>query len=107
MKKFDLIKTEGFERVYHDKKTGREAFSTERFSGEYIVNHHSVCYKSESGGKVPQQFLDSRWICPYKSRQQNTLKLTTHAGDDTHVVSDIPAHCGDAVHYSVRRQRQG
>ncbi|PKJ16539.1 hypothetical protein CXF17_18755 [Escherichia coli] len=41
MKKFDLIKTEGFERVYHDKKTGREAFSTERFSGEYIVNHHS------------------------------------------------------------------
>ena len=62
MKKFDLIKTEGFERVYHDKKTGREAFSTERFSGEYIVNHHSVCYKSESGGKVPQQFLDSRVI---------------------------------------------
>ena len=62
MKKFDLIKTEGFERVYHDKKTGREAFSTERFSGEYIVNHHSVCYKSESGGKVPQQLLDSRVI---------------------------------------------
>ena len=49
----------------------------------------------------------AQWICPYKSRQQNTLKLTTHAGDDTHVVSDIPAHCGDAVHYSVRRQRQG
>ena len=62
MKRFDLIKTEGFERVYHDKKTGREAFSTERFSGEYIVNHHSVCYKSESGGKVRQQFLDSRVI---------------------------------------------
>lgn len=62
MKQFDLIKTEGFERVYHDKKTGREAFSTERFSGEYIVNHHSVCYKSESGGKIPQQFLDIRVI---------------------------------------------
>jgi hypothetical protein len=73
LKQFDLIKTEGYERVYHDKKTGRHTFSTERFSGEYIVNNQSVCFKSESGGKIPQQFLDSRVVDVLR------IRMTTHS----------------------------
>lgn len=56
---------------------------------------------------LKERFLDSHhwfWICHHISRRRSTLKLVTHAGDDTHVVSGIPAHYGDLYRCNARRR---
>lgn len=62
LKRSDLIQTIGHELVYQNKKSGKELFSTERFTGKYIVNNESLSFNKEHGGRIPQQFLDSRVI---------------------------------------------
>ena len=62
LKKSGLIQTIGHELVYQNKKSGKESFSTERFTGKYIVNNESLSFNKEHGGRIPQQFLDSRVI---------------------------------------------